>query len=84
MTQRVRHWLDGLWQGSLKGGAMAAKAFLGAAGFSAMGVPIHPLDWRQALAVFFSGALWHFVGYLADNPFPGPDVQTPASPESPR
>ncbi|HXP60966.1 MAG TPA: hypothetical protein VN829_10770 [Dongiaceae bacterium] len=67
---QCRRWALGCWSGCLQGGALSVKAFFGTAGLSALGLPLQPMDWRQGLAVFASGALWHAVDYLAKNPFP--------------
>jgi hypothetical protein len=78
---RIRHWLVGAWKASLLGGALTVKAFFGIAGISALGLPVQPMNWRQALSAFGFGAAWHFADYLSKNPFPD-DVQTSADTNS--
>ena len=68
---QLARWFQGLLRGSVQGGAIAAKAFIG----TNIAAPIiHRPDLaislQGMLLVFASGALYHLWDYLASNPLP--------------
>src|SRR5579872_5636081 len=67
---QIDRWFIGLARGSVQGGAIALKAFFGAAGFHALGIIPSAMDIKTAGAVFLSGAAYHLVDYLTSTPIP--------------
>ena len=72
---QLARWGQGLLAGCVQGGAIAAKAYAGAAVLSTVGCPELALSLKQGAAVFVSGGLWHLWDYLASNPLP--DIPDP-------
>ena len=86
---RLAQWGQGLLKGSILGGAITAKAFLGTNALAAMGVPSVAHSVKQAGAVFLVGVVYHAVDYVSANPLPDlpvdlppPQAPPPAAPKS--
>ena len=68
--QQMDRWFQATFLSSLKGGAIAVKAFLAASGANALGLPVAPLDLKQLGAIFIGGVIVHFNDCLASIQLP--------------
>lgn len=75
----LKHWSVSLMSACVRGGATALKAFMAAAGASAAGAPVAPLNIQQGLYVFAAAAAYEAVTFLSVNPLPDDD-DLPAPP----
>lgn len=73
---QLDRWLLGIARATTQGGAIAAKAFFGTAGASALGLGVPAMDLKQAASVFLVGAVYHFFDYLSQNALPGAQTKT--------
>lgn len=63
--QQLDRWFRATFLSSLKGGALAVKAFIATSSANALGLPMAPLDLKQLGAIFIGGVLIHFNDCLA-------------------
>lgn len=73
---KLQKWLNQLIGVSIQGGAASFLSTFGLAGASAMGIPVNPLDWKQGIGVFVSGAVVKGMTYLQKQPVPDFDGGT--------
>lgn len=76
--RQLLHWWNGLVNGCVRGGAVALKAFLGAAVASQAGM-LPPLDGKQVLSVLAGAWLLSAAEYITNNPLP----EIPEEPSQP-
>lgn len=71
MNDTVRDWLNRTIGAFIQGGSHSISAFFGTAGASALGLPIEPINLKQACGIFLiSGAMAMFK-VLEKVPLPG-------------
>lgn len=71
MNDTIRDWLNRTFGAFIQGGSHSITAFLATAGAAAAGVPIQPINLKQAAGIFVASGLMSLFKVLEKVPLPG-------------
>lgn len=78
-----RAWWRGLWASIAQGATGAILGSIGLVSANVVGVPVQPIDWKQALGVGISAAGLRLLLYVNAHPLPQEEEETIAESSQP-
>lgn len=75
-----RAWFKGMWVSVAQGATGAALGAIGLVSANVVGIPVTPIDWKQALGVGLSAAWLRMLLYVNAHPLPEEEDEAIESP----